>query len=110
MFDFNGGLIDGSSGWHVTFTDDEGEMKMIGDHYPWQLSVKLNKNSIQVQHPKEGILTISHWNCRKFRNEVRRMLINPKEEIGRMNQSSLTAPYDEVCNSPYPVRLSDPSK
>ncbi|MBA0877625.1 hypothetical protein Goshw_019196 [Gossypium schwendimanii] len=36
MFDFNGRLIDGSSGWHVTFTDDEGEMRMIGDHYPWQ--------------------------------------------------------------------------
>ncbi|PPD72016.1 hypothetical protein GOBAR_DD31079 [Gossypium barbadense] len=68
MFDFNGRLIDGSSGWHVTFTDDEGEMRMIGDHYPWQ----------------------------KFQNEVRRMLINPKEEIGRVNQSSLMAPYDEV--------------
>lgn len=39
MFDFQGSLIDGSSGWHVTFTDDEGYMMLIGD-YPWQLRTK----------------------------------------------------------------------
>ncbi|KAK7835707.1 auxin response factor 2a [Quercus suber] len=27
MFDFKGSLINGSSGWHVTFTDDEGDME-----------------------------------------------------------------------------------
>ncbi|XWS76490.1 hypothetical protein CRYUN_Cryun01aG0180900 [Craigia yunnanensis] len=59
MFDFNGRLIDGSSGWHVTYTDDEGDMMLIGD-YPWQ----------------------------KFQYEVRRMLIRPKEEIDRLNPSS----------------------
>ncbi|XP_022758098.1 auxin response factor 2B-like isoform X2 [Durio zibethinus] len=59
MFDFKGRLIDGSSDWHVTFTDDEGDMMLIGD-YPWQ----------------------------KFQYEVRRMLICPKEEINRLNPSS----------------------
>ncbi|KAK1560458.1 hypothetical protein Q3G72_026873 [Acer saccharum] len=39
MFDFNGSLIDGSSGWEITFTDDDGDMMRIGD-YPWQLSSK----------------------------------------------------------------------
>nr|POE61364.1 isoform 2 of auxin response factor 23 [Quercus suber] len=29
MFDFKGSLINGSSGWHVTFTDDEGDMFVI---------------------------------------------------------------------------------
>lgn len=39
MFDFKGSLIDGSSGWHVAYTDYEGDMMLIGD-YPWQLSGK----------------------------------------------------------------------
>lgn len=39
MFDFKGSLINGSSGWHVTFTDDEEDMMPIGD-YPWQLRTK----------------------------------------------------------------------
>ncbi|KAK8693863.1 hypothetical protein V6N13_071430 [Hibiscus sabdariffa] len=60
MFDFKGRLLDGSSGWDVTYTDDEGDMMMIGDHYPWQ----------------------------RFQYEVRRMLISPKEETERLNRSS----------------------
>ncbi|KAJ0112016.1 hypothetical protein Patl1_01101 [Pistacia atlantica] len=38
-FDFKGSLIDGSSGWHVTYMDYEGDMMVAGD-YPWQLSSK----------------------------------------------------------------------
>ncbi|GMJ01106.1 auxin response factor 1 [Hibiscus trionum] len=60
MFDFNRSLIDGSSGWHVTYIDDDGDMMLIGDHYPWQ----------------------------KFQYEVRRMVIRPKEEIERPNLST----------------------
>ncbi|XP_007050773.2 PREDICTED: auxin response factor 4 isoform X1 [Theobroma cacao] len=59
MFDFKGRLINGSSGWHVTYTDDEGDMMLLGD-YPWQ----------------------------KFQYEVRRIVICPMEEIDRLNQSS----------------------
>lgn len=40
MFDFNGKLIDGSNGWHVTYTDEDGDVMLIGDPYPWQLSGK----------------------------------------------------------------------
>lgn len=39
MFDFQGSLIHGTSGWHVTFTDEEGFMMLIGDK-PWQLRTK----------------------------------------------------------------------
>jgi hypothetical protein len=39
MFDFQGSLIDGSSGWHVTFTDGEGYMMLIRDN-PWLLRTK----------------------------------------------------------------------
>ncbi|XP_039048061.1 auxin response factor 2B-like [Hibiscus syriacus] len=60
MFDFNGRLIDGSSGWNVTYIDGDGDMMLIGDHYPWQ----------------------------KFQYQVRRMVIRPKEEIERPNPSS----------------------
>ncbi|KAK4842234.1 hypothetical protein QYF36_018068 [Acer negundo] len=61
MFDFNGSLIDGSSGWEITFTDDDGDMMRIGD-YPWQ---------------------VIQW-------AVRRMFICPKEDIDKlkMNASS----------------------
>lgn len=37
MFDYGGSLINGSSGWHVTCIDDDGDMMIFGD-YPWQLS------------------------------------------------------------------------
>jgi hypothetical protein len=39
MFDFQGSLIYGTSGWHVTFTDDKGFMMLIGD-IPWRLRTK----------------------------------------------------------------------
>lgn len=39
MFDFKGSLIDGSSGWQVTYMDDEGDMMLIGD-YLWQLRTR----------------------------------------------------------------------
>ncbi|XP_068473663.1 auxin response factor 2A-like isoform X2 [Phaseolus vulgaris] len=35
MFDFGGGLVNGSSGWHVTCIDDDGDMMFLRD-YPWQ--------------------------------------------------------------------------
>ncbi|KAE8692107.1 Auxin response factor 4 [Hibiscus syriacus] len=63
MFDFKGRLVNGSSGWNVTYTDDEGDMMMIGDHYPWQ----------------------------RFQYDVRRMLISPKEEMDRQIPSSLNS-------------------
>lgn len=37
MFNFDGKLVDGSSGWRVSYTDDGGDMMLIGDD-PWQLS------------------------------------------------------------------------
>ncbi|OAY49597.1 auxin response factor 4 [Manihot esculenta] len=59
MFEFKGSLIDGSSGWQVTYTDNEGDMMLIGD-YPWQ----------------------------EFQCMVRRMFICTKEEIGKLNPNS----------------------
>ncbi|EOX94929.1 Transcription factor, putative [Theobroma cacao] len=49
MFDFKGRLINGSSGWHVTCTDDEGDMMLRGD-YPWQ----------KFQYRSEG-LSSAQW-------------------------------------------------
>lgn len=39
MFDFKGSLIDGSSGWCVTYADTVGEMMLVGDSL-WQSSSK----------------------------------------------------------------------
>lgn len=46
MFDFKGSLTDGSCGWHVTYTDDEGDMMLLGD-YPWQFSTNSITNSFE---------------------------------------------------------------
>jgi auxin response factor len=51
MFDFKGSLKNGSSGWQVSYMDDEGDMMLIGD-YEWEV----------------------------FCSVVRRMFICPKEE------------------------------
>jgi hypothetical protein len=39
MFDFQESLIDGTSGWCVAYSDNEGDMIQIAD-CPWQLSIK----------------------------------------------------------------------
>lgn len=59
MFDFNGSLIDGNSGFHIAYMDDEGDMMLVGDN-PWQ----------------------------DFQCAVRRMFICPKEDIDGVIPSS----------------------
>ncbi|CAL5357571.1 unnamed protein product [Camellia sinensis] len=63
MFDFNGTLIDMSSGWHVTYIDGEGDMMLVRD-CPWI----------------------------EFRAVVRKMLICPKESVEELDRSSPNAP------------------
>ncbi|XP_065861273.1 auxin response factor 24-like isoform X2 [Euphorbia lathyris] len=55
MFEFNGSLVDGNSGWQVTYSDKDGDTMLIGD-YPWQ----------------------------DFLCSVRRMFICRKEDIGKL--------------------------
>ncbi|KAA8549213.1 hypothetical protein F0562_000897 [Nyssa sinensis] len=59
MFNFKGTLIDGSNGWHVTYTDGEGDMMLIGD-YPWP----------------------------EFQAMVRKLFIHPKEDVDKLDPSS----------------------
>ncbi|XP_035548859.1 auxin response factor 4-like isoform X2 [Juglans regia] len=58
MFDFKGSLIDGSSRWHVIYTNGEGDIILIG-HCPWQ----------------------------EFCLVVQRIFIFPKEEIDKLIQT-----------------------
>lgn len=37
MFDFHGSLVDESSGWKVTYMDEESDLMLLGD-YDWQFS------------------------------------------------------------------------
>ncbi|KAJ4846220.1 hypothetical protein Tsubulata_025572 [Turnera subulata] len=60
MFDFKGSLTDGSSGWHVTYKDDEGDMMLIEESCSWQ----------------------------EFQSTVRKLFIYPMEEIDKLNPSS----------------------
>ncbi|OVA04374.1 AUX/IAA protein [Macleaya cordata] len=59
MFDFGGGLMDTSNGWNVVYTDDEGDIMLLGD-YPWP----------------------------EFRSVVRKMYICPKDQVDKINPSS----------------------
>ncbi|KAH8489244.1 hypothetical protein H0E87_024764 [Populus deltoides] len=59
MFDFQGSLIDETSGWYVVYSDNEGDMMQIKD-CPWQ----------------------------EFQLTVRRIFISPKEDIGKLNPQS----------------------
>lgn len=59
MFDFNGSLINGISGFHIAYTDDDGDMMLVGDN-SWQ----------------------------EFQCAVRRMFLCSKEDIHRMIPSS----------------------
>ncbi|KAI4301338.1 hypothetical protein L6164_034626 [Bauhinia variegata] len=55
MFDFGGSLINGSSGWQVAFTDDDGDMMLLGD-YPWQDFQSMVQK--MIIRPKEGMSKI----------------------------------------------------
>ncbi|XP_052306274.1 auxin response factor 2 isoform X2 [Populus trichocarpa] len=59
MFDFQESLIDGTSGWCVAYSDNEGDMIQIAD-CPWQ----------------------------EFLSAVHRIFICPKEETGKLNPVS----------------------
>ncbi|XP_057507416.1 auxin response factor 23-like isoform X1 [Actinidia eriantha] len=63
MFDFNGTLIDKSSGWYVAYTDGEGDMMLTGD-YPWP----------------------------EFQAMVCKMFICPKEDGNKLDPSSPDPP------------------
>ncbi|TKY61837.1 Auxin response factor 7 [Spatholobus suberectus] len=63
MFDFGGSLINGSSGWHVSCIDDDGDLMLLGD-YPWQ----------------------------DFQCMVQKMIICPKYGINNLNPSSSADP------------------
>ncbi|XP_057439003.1 auxin response factor 4-like isoform X2 [Lotus japonicus] len=63
MFDFGGSLINGSSGWHVTCIDDDGDMMLLGD-YPWQ----------------------------DFQSMVQKMIICPRDGMKNFNPSSSAEP------------------
>jgi hypothetical protein len=58
IFDFKGSLINGSSGWLVTFTDHEGDMMLIGD-YPWQLRTKTHVTV--SENVFDGVMTRLIW-------------------------------------------------
>ncbi|CAK9175891.1 unnamed protein product [Ilex paraguariensis] len=58
MFNFEGALLDGSSDWHVTYKDGEGNMMLLGD-FPWPV----------------------------FQVMVRKLFICPKEDVDKVDLS-----------------------
>ncbi|KAL5561574.1 hypothetical protein UlMin_031321 [Ulmus minor] len=61
IFEFNGSLKDGSSGWKVTYKDNEGNLMLVGDDFEWQ----------------------------KFCSTVQRIFIYPNDDINKFNPGSL---------------------
>ncbi|KAG9457560.1 hypothetical protein H6P81_002068 [Aristolochia fimbriata] len=60
MFEFKGELVDSSKGWQVIYTDDEGDIMLLGD-YPWQ----------------------------EFCSMVQKIFIYPREEVSKLDAQSL---------------------
>ncbi|XP_068661821.1 auxin response factor 2A-like isoform X2 [Aristolochia californica] len=60
MFEFKGELVDPSQGWQVIYTDDEGDIMLLGD-YPWQ----------------------------EFCLMVQKIFIYPREEVSKLDAQSL---------------------
>ncbi|KAJ4810165.1 Auxin response factor [Rhynchospora pubera] len=70
MFEFNGELVGPKTTWMVVYTDDEGDMMLVGDD-PWQ----------------------------EFCRMVRKIYIYTKEEVQKMNSKSLKARFDEPSSN-----------
>ncbi|MCL7047921.1 hypothetical protein MKW94_001946 [Papaver nudicaule] len=66
MFDFNGGLMATNKNWQVVYTDNEGDMMLVGDD-PWQ----------------------------EFCSMVRKICIYTKDEVQRMNSRTLSPRIEE---------------
>ncbi|XP_060205381.1 auxin response factor 2A [Lycium barbarum] len=69
LFDFNGELKAGSKSWLVVYTDDEGDMMLVGDD-PWQ----------------------------EFCGMVRKIFIYTKEEVQRMNPGTLNSKGEDTSS------------
>ena len=62
LFDFNGELKAPGKNWLIVYTDDEGDMMLVGDD-PWQYVVLLPSHySIEVHFPPLNI-TLQCWEC-----------------------------------------------
>lgn len=66
LFDFNGELKSGNKNWMVVYTDDEGDMMLVGDD-PWA----------------------------EFCGMVRKLFIYTREEVQRMNPKTLNSKSEE---------------
>ncbi|KAG9150864.1 hypothetical protein Leryth_002999 [Lithospermum erythrorhizon] len=69
LFEFNGELEARDKNWLVVYTDDEGDMMLVGDD-PWE----------------------------EFCGMVRKIYIYTKEEVQRMNPGSLSSKGDEISS------------
>ncbi|XP_031475188.1 auxin response factor 2A-like [Nymphaea colorata] len=68
MFEFQGDLVNPSKGWLVVYTDDEGDMMLVGDD-PWQ----------------------------EFCSMVRKIFIYTREEVQRMRPRSIPQKSEDNC-------------
>lgn len=69
LFDFNGELKSQNKNWIVVYTDDEGDMMLVGDD-PWQ----------------------------EFCGMVRKICIYTKEEVQQMNPRALNSKGDDMSS------------
>ncbi|CAN0915910.1 Auxin response factor 2 [Linum grandiflorum] len=69
LFEFGGELIDPKQNWMIVYTDDEGDMMLVGDD-PWQ----------------------------EFVGMVRKIFIYTREEVQKMNPGSLNGKTNNNCD------------
>ncbi|KAF3791076.1 Auxin response factor 2 [Nymphaea thermarum] len=79
MFEFQGDLMNPSKGWLVVYTDNEGDMMLVGDD-PWQ----------------------------EFCSMVRKIFIYTREEVQKMSPGSINAKVEESSAAEGRTTVRDP--
>nr|XP_043608784.1 auxin response factor 2A-like [Erigeron canadensis] len=81
LFEFNGELKSRNKSWLVVYTDDEGDMMLVGDD-PWQ----------------------------EFCAMVRKIFIYTREEVQRMNPGTLNSRDEDISSAAEGMDEKDPRK
>lgn len=94
LFDFNGELKIPEKNWLIVYTDDEGDMMLVGDD-PWQYVLHIYGIYPQLHNVWLKSLISFPYQYREFCSMVRKIFIYTKEEVQKMTPRTLNARIEE---------------
>lgn len=90
MFDFNGELKGSNKEWMVVYTDNEGDMMLVGDD-PWKWVTVEYLPRLLGRSMEAKILISLICLDREFCDMVNKIFIYTREEVQRMNPGALNS-------------------